>query len=279
MTSSSSSSSSTIEQAQAFVNEFNNEYEAKHLAFEEQFWGNKMALASTPQTTYSPALLSHTKAAMEHLLSDPARRTKAEAWRAKVLSSSETKAEEKEVPDDLIKTLDVIIKTCRCYDMSPTAQAIREETAKLEGDLELARNRSLTLGYTLPASGDDSGRFCETSSVGLRNVMKTHPEEGVRKSCYEGLRSIGPFCLEHGFVDIIKRRTKMAKSLGFQDYYDYKVTNSEGFGKDKLFEILDTLEQGTRPIMVKARQELEQRFGKEALEPWNTGFMTSVSRK
>jgi hypothetical protein len=34
---------------------------------------------------------------------------------------------------------------------------------------------------------------------------------------------------------------KMAKSLGFIDYYDYKVTNAEGFGKAKLFEILDGL--------------------------------------
>ena len=47
--------------------------------------------------------------------------------------------------------------------------------------------------------------------------------------------------------------------------------------KDKLFEILDTLEQGTRPIMVKAREELETRFGKDALEPWNTGYFISVS--
>jgi len=105
--------------------------------------------------------------------------------------------------------------------------------------------------------------------------MKTHPDESVRKACYDALRSIGPFCLEHGFVEIIKLRTRMAKRLGFQDFYDYKVTNSEGFGKDKLFEILDSLEKDTRSIMIKARQELEARFGKDALQPWNTGFMIS----
>jgi hypothetical protein len=73
-------------------------------------------------------------------------------------------------------------------------------------------------------------------------------------------------------VEIIKLRNKMAKSLGFIDYYDYKVTNAEGFGKAKLFEILDGLETGTRSIMVGAREELAKRHGEDALEPWNTSF-------
>jgi hypothetical protein len=261
--------SKAVEAAGTFVNEFNKDYEAKHLAFETQFWAVKMALSSTPETTYSTDLLSSTKAEMETLLSDPVTLKKALDFRKSL--SDETDATP---ANDLVKTLDIIVKTCRCYDMSaaPEARKLREDTAKLENSLELARNRSLTLGYK-----DSDGTFHETSSVGLRNVVSTQAEEAVRKSAYDGLRSIGPFCLEHGFVDIIKLRTRMAKSLGFQDYYDYKVTNSEGFGKDKLFQILDTLEQGTRPILEKAREELERRFGKEALEPWNTGFMMSVS--
>ena len=58
---------------------------------------------------------------------------------------------------------------------------------------------------------------------------------------------------------------------------DYKVTNAEGFGKIKLFEILDDLEKGTRPIMANAREELACCFGKDALEPWNTSFKMSGS--
>jgi hypothetical protein len=253
----------SVKAATLFVDKFNADYEAKHFAFEQQFWGTKMALSDTPEATYSAENLSKTKADMENLLSNPDNRLKAEELR---------KGLPPDADESLVKTLDIIIKTCRCYDMSssPEAKKIREETAKLESELEHARNR-MTLGYKKP-----DGTFCETSSVGLRNVMKTNPEEPVRKSAYDGLRSIGPFCLEHGFVEIIKMRTKMAKSLGFKDYYDYKVTNAEGFGKDKLFEILDTLEKGTRPILVKARKELEDRFGKDALEPWNTGYMTSV---
>jgi hypothetical protein len=43
------------------------------------------------------------------------------------------------------------------------------------------------------------------------------------------------------------RRNQLARKLGFIDYYDYKVTAAEGFGKKALFEILDGLELRTRP--------------------------------
>ena len=59
----------------------------------------------------------------------------------------------------------------------------------------------------------------------------------------------------------------------YEDYYDYKVTQAEGFGKAALFQILDTLEQGTRPLMVAAREQLAADKGASALEPWNTGVL------
>jgi oligoendopeptidase F len=224
-----------------------------------------MALASRDEVTFSSEELSRTKKEMEDLLSDPA-----------VLNEAKQLREElpNDAPADLIKTLDIIIRTCQCNDMSssPEAKTIREETSKIESDLEMARN-SLKLGYTDPATGD----FHEMSSVGLRNLMRTSPDEATRKAAYEGLRSIGPFVCSNGFVDIVKKRNQLAKQLGFEDYYDYKVTNAEGFNKQKLFEILDGLEEGTRPLMVEGRKELERRFGESALEPWNTSFMMAGS--
>jgi hypothetical protein len=175
-------------------------------------------------------------------------------------------------PNDLVKCLDIIIRTCKCYATSPDIKEIRESTSKMESELEMKRNR-MKLGYTLP----DDGSFHTMSSVGLRNLMSTNEDEVKRKAAYEGLRNIGPFICENGFVEIIKLRNKLAKSLGFVDYYDYKVTNAEGMSKDKLFEILDGLEKGTRPTMDVSRKELEKRHGADALEPWNTSFKLAGS--
>jgi hypothetical protein len=61
------------------------------------------------------------------------------------------------------------------------------------------------------------------SSVLLRTTMRTHDDERHRKACYAAMRGIGEFVAEK-FVDIVKGRNRMAKMLGFADYYDYKVT-------------------------------------------------------
>ena len=251
-----------ITAAQEFCDRFNADYEARHAAFEEQFWGTKMALSSTEKTVYSAENLTATKTAMERLLSDPAVHQEASQHLLSVQTLPDT--------DELRKVLQIIVRTAQCYQMPPQAQELREATSKLESELEMARNQ-MKLGYTV------DGVFQEASSVGLRNLLRTNPSEKVRKAAYEGLRSIGPFVLDHGFVEIIKLRNQMAKKLGYLDYYDYKVTNAEGFGKDRLFAMLDGLEQGTRPILVQARQELERQFGKEALEPWNTNYQMAGS--
>lgn len=52
--------------------------------------------------------------------------------------------------------------------------------------------------------------------------------------------------------------------------------NAEGFSKSKLFEILDGLEQGTRPIMIQAHEELARRHGPDALQPWNMSYKWPV---
>ena len=75
------------------------------------------------------------------------------------------------------------------------------------------------------------------------------------------MRGIGDFVLDNGFIEIIKKRNKLAKMLGYEDYYDYKVTQSEGFGKKRLFEMLDELEERTRPTMEKARANLVKEKG------------------
>ena len=248
--------------AQAFVNRFNEDYAVKHHAFEEQFWGTKMALADRPHVQFNADNLSSTKKDMEDLLGDPQILTQARNYRAGL---------EPDAPNDLIKTLDIIIRTCQCNELQPEAKSVREETSKIESNLELKRN-TMTLGYT-----NEKGQFQSASSVALANLMSTSTDESIRKSAYEGLRSIGPFVCDNGFLEIIKLRNKMAKSLGFVDYYDYKVSNAEGFSKAELFKILDGLEEGTRPLMEEGRRELERRYGKLALDPWNTKFMMAGS--
>jgi oligoendopeptidase F len=237
-----------------FIDSTNAGYEKLHLAYELQFWGTKMAL-SGPE--YSTDELTRTKGEMEAFLADESKLAKTRDLLGSVPADS---AE--------AKTLKMLERTFGCYIMeSEEAQALRSEATKIEGKLEGARN-TLSLGATI------DGKFEEMSSVGLRNKVRVDPDESVRKACYEGLSKIGDFVTENGFVELVKVRNRMAKALGYLDFYDYKVTNAEGFGKVALFEILDTLEEGTRPIMEAARKRFaDEKGGENSLEPWNLSFL------
>ncbi len=59
---------------------------------------------------------------------------------------------------------------------SATAQA---KLNALEAELAQSRN-VMKLGYTDP----DSGKYVEASSVLLRNLARTSPDERLRKACY-----------------------------------------------------------------------------------------------
>lgn len=154
---------------------------------------------------------------MEAFLRDPSRLATVEQHLAAGKGSATQK-----------KVLAVFIRTFGCYQMKDQdAVTLRSECTKVEDSLSAARN-SMKLGYYTDAT---KGTFVEKSSVGLRTTMKTAENEADRKAAWEGLRSIGPFVLENGFVELLKNRNKMAKKLGYVDFYDYKVTQAEGFGK------------------------------------------------
>ena len=152
--------------AGAFINDINVEYEKLHHAFEEQFWGTKMALADPK---FSVDELTRTKTEMEAFLADEAKLKTTREWLGKATG-------------DDVRTLKTFERTFGCYIMeSEEAKRLRTTSTELEGSLEDARNK-MSLGATI------DGRFEELSSVGLRSKMRVNPDEAVRKACFEGLR-------------------------------------------------------------------------------------------
>ena len=184
---------------QTFIAGVNKEYDAVHRAFEDQFWGTKMALGEP----YTTAALSQTKGAMEAFLRDPARLAEAEEWLAKGEGTAEQR-----------KCLQIFVRTFKCYQMSDAeAVALRDQCTAVEDALSAARNH-MRLGYEAPGGGG----FVERSSVQLRTAMRTNDDEAVRKAAWEGLRSIGPFVLDNGLCEMVRLRNEMARRLGYEDF-------------------------------------------------------------
>ncbi|KAJ3208063.1 hypothetical protein HDU82_002993, partial [Entophlyctis luteolus] len=172
--------------------------------------------------------------------------------------------------DEDKKTLRIFERTFKCYIITdPEGVKMRQELNHLEA--KLAENRrAMKLGYTDPITGE----FVAASTVQLRSKMRTSESEEIRKSCFEAMRSIGPFVAPE-FVEICKLRNKLARSLGFDCYYDMKVTAAEGFGKRTLFPILEKLVERSKNIRDKALSTLAKEKGELALKPWNMGYFMS----
>lgn len=231
-----------------FIEELNVQYEKVHKAFEDNFWATKMSLKGA-----SGDALNKTKSDLDNFLGDQER-----------LVAVREHLKNPELHPDQEHVLHTIERTLKCYIVeNPTAKELQEKVTVLETELGAARG-GMKLGYTDPKSGD----FIIASSVQLRNKMDVEDEEELRKACYEGLCSIGPFVAER-FIEIVKLRNRFARLMGFQDFYDYKVTLAEGFGKTRLFEMLDDLESKTRQPAMDARAELAKAKGESVLLPYN----------
>ncbi|KAI3435664.1 hypothetical protein D9Q98_001722 [Chlorella vulgaris] len=234
-----------------FLDKVNAEYENVHHSYEEHFWSTKMKLEGA-----SADKLSSSKNEYDSFLSSAARLS---AVREQ-LNAEGLSAEQRHVLSCMEKTFSTFITE------DPRVEEYKAQLNQLEAELATERN-AMALGYADP----QGGAFHKASSVQLRNTMRTSDDEAVRRAAYEGLRSIGPAVAQR-FAGIVKLRNRLASAAGYSNYYDMKVRQAEGFSLETLFDMLDGLEQQTRPIMEAARKTLAEQKGADALQPWNTGY-------
>jgi hypothetical protein len=233
-----------------FITTFNRAYESKHKSYEDNFWATKMNL-----TGCSGVELTRTKTDLDLFLGDK-----------NVLDKVREMLQRDSLTPEQTTILNCFETTLKCYIIEdPAALELKEIIARLESELAQARNK-MQLGYV-----DTNGQFIKASSVTLRNLMRTSDDENIRRSCLEGLRSIGTFVVDR-FCEIVKLRNQLARSLGYECYYDMKVSQAEGFNKQVLFGIMNQLEADTRPILEKALKTLSDNKGATALEAHNLGY-------
>ncbi|MCB0713607.1 MAG: peptidase M3 [Ignavibacteriae bacterium] len=238
------------------LQELNNRYIQLHVAKEEAFWVEKMGLAGSDSAGFEEKEI-----ALKEFCSSPEYLRQVR----EALSDTTTYS-----TDEMIALQGWERFFIANQIEGDEAKAIARELVGMEGKLERERGK-MALGYTDP----ESKEFVEASSVALALRMRTAREEGMRKSAFEGLRSIEPFVLDHGFLDIVRKRNQLARMIGYEDYYDWKVSINEGFGKKRLFEILDDLEEKTREACRRSIEELKEKKGESAAQPWNFSFYTS----
>ena len=80
------------------------------------------------------------------------------------------------ITEEQRKILQVFERTLLCNIIEdPAAKELKDKIIRLENELAAARNK-MPLGYTNPTDG----LFVKASSVQLRNLMRSSPDEAVR---------------------------------------------------------------------------------------------------
>lgn len=231
-------------------------YAALHTAKEDAFWRARMGLAD--DAAAAQAELDRLDIELQAFLQDPARLAEVEG----ALSGRGT-AEERARLEGWKRTLE-------CHTIaSASARRRAAHITELEGKLEHARGE-MRLGYV----GND-GKFVPASSVKLSGLLRSEPDERLRRAAWDGLRSIENFVLSNGFLEVLRERNRLGRELGAEDYYDWKCRRVEGLSKREIFAYLDELETLTRDAARRAVDELRQSKGAAAAKPWNLSFSVS----
>ncbi len=240
----------------SLLEEINERYLQVHTEKENAFWNSKMGLSGTKSDDFEIKELAY----LQFVGKSQAPKIREELARQDLQHSPEKK-----------QALEAWLRFFQAHAIeSPDAQALKDKIVNMEGKLSEARG-TMKLGMRHPLTGN----FQACSSVKLSLLLRTASTEAERRNAFEALASIENYVLENGFLEIVKERNRLARSLGYADYYDYRVQVNEGFSKDKLFDILDDLRKKTSDAAEQAVDELEKQHGVMAREAHNFGFLTS----
>lgn len=242
----------------AYLDELNRTYARLHTAKEDAFWTMKMGLAADAEVAQRE--FDAREIELSRFLKDPERLTRTRAERARVECDPSAAA------DDRV-ALGGWEATFAAHTIaSPEARALAEEIVADEGRVQRARG-SMELGYR-----DAEGRLVRATSVKLSAMLRSEPDERLRRAAWEGMRTIETQVLDHGFLELVGKRNRLGRLLGGDDFYDGAVRRVERMTKAEIFRWLDELEVRTREPARRSVEELASRKGPSALEPWNFGY-------
>ncbi len=242
-----------------YVANLSKTYERLHTAKEDAFWAALMGL--TDDADAAQKELDAREIDVKRFLQDPERlkRTREELSRVRKEGAS----------GDVTTALQGWARTLEAHVIeSAEARRLAEEIVELEGKLARARG-TMKLGYRA------NGELVEASSVKLGVMLSTDPVEANRRAALDGLRSIEPHVLASGFLELVKKRNRLGRMLGGEDYYDWKTKRTEGLSKKQIFALLDDLEARTRDSARRSLAELGAAKGASATKPWNIRYMTT----
>ncbi len=224
----------------------NTTYSKLHQAYEEAFWVSYMGDHGVDKK------MNQARAARDSFKSDAGLK-------------AEVESHMKKSPSKVKQRLATWNHFFSLYQTPAEAIPVREKIDELESEIMKIRTTRQE-GYVDPKTN----KFVEASENRMRTIMRTHPDEAVRKACFESMEKL-PLASLDKYIEVIKLRNQYAHILGYEDFYDYKIHIDENMTKKELFSIFDDIYEKTK-YGFKNVKDLEKT--KPGLrKPWNFGYM------
>ncbi|HFT5241016.1 TPA: M3 family metallopeptidase [Yersinia enterocolitica] len=250
-----------MQQALSYFTDLNRDYLAVHQTKEDLFWQNYMGLGGDDIAQQ----FSAAQTAYKRFISQ-SRRLKELRDLVAALESQPVTAER----DALLHGLQGWYRFFECNSIEdPKAQALLDEIIAAESSLYQQR-----MAFTLTHL-DTTGERVPASLGELLTNQGTNENEEYRHSSQLALRELEQWLLHNGLPELINLRNRFARQMGYRNYFDYKVNQTERMTPEQLFAILDRFEAQTREANQRSLQQLAAQKGSAALEPWNIRFASA----
>lgn len=242
-----------------FFNQLNQDYLRVHRTKEDLFWDTYMGMSD------DHAGFAEAEQAFKAFIADPAS-LEAVKTHLKRLEAEPDGGEKRALQHGLEGWRALF----ECHILgTEEARRCMNELIALEADLFAKRQQ-----YTMTHLNEQGER--EEASLGMLSTnLGSNPNEAARKSSHDALRELERWVLANGFLELVAKRNELARSLGFRNYFDYKVSLNERMSPEQLFAILDDFEARTRDAYRKRLAELAAAKGERALLPHNLRFHMS----
>lgn len=242
--------------ARAFFDQLNLDYLAVHKTKEDLFWSTYMA------TSEDHAGFAAAESAYKDFISDPARLAQTRAQLARV-EQAPAGAEREALLHGLRGWLALF--EANIVD-SDEGRALMRELIAAEAEL-FAKKRELA-----PEHVNEAGAREVASLSMLATNLATNPVEERRRSSFDAFRGIEQWVLANGFLDLVKLRNRLARALGFRNYFDLKLRKNERMTPAQLMAILDDFAARTREANARTLAALAAQHGATAVQPWNLRY-------
>ncbi len=156
------------------------------------------------------------------------------------------------------------------HQVPAKGQSIRNKITLLETKIQKRRNTRKE-GYIDPKTK----KFIIASRNAMTSTVGTNSDEAVRKACFDAIQKLAKDNAEE-YVQLVVLRNQYAKTLGYSDFYEYKLAFEEKMTKKELFTDLWNVIYDKTKYAFKDIRALEKKMP-GLRKPWNFSYMMAGS--